>query len=79
VRRGQAEAKLLIAEDQTVELPRAPDVLVLVLRGRFELAMHGAEPQTVAAGDGLHLQGRVAPGEMTPCEANSLLLVTALR
>jgi len=80
VRRGQAEANLLIAEDQTVDLPLAPDVLALVLRGRFELALHGAEAQTFASGEGLHLQGLVAPpGRLAPCEANSLLLVTALR
>lgn len=79
VRRGQAEAHLRIVEDQTVDLPLAPDVLVLVLRGCFELTMHRAETQTFAAGEGLHLQGRVAPERLAPCEAKSLLLITALR
>jgi len=79
VRRAQAQADLLIAEDEVVDLPHAPDVLVLVLRGRFERVLPGAKALALAAGEGLHLQGLDAPGQMVPCEANSLLLVTALR
>ena len=79
VRRGQAQADLLIVEEETVPLPLAPDLLVLVLRGRFELTRFGAEPLVLADGEGLHLQGLVAPAHLVPSEANSLLLVTALR
>ncbi|PRD70125.1 hypothetical protein C6P61_03055 [Malikia spinosa] len=79
VRRGQAQADLLIVEDDTVPLPSAPDLLLLVLRGRFELTRSGTEPLVLAEGEGLHLQDLVAPGQLTPSEANSLLLVTALR
>lgn len=79
VRRGQAQADLLIAEEDTVPLPCAPDLLVLVLRGRFELTRSGAEPLILADAEGLHLQGLAAPGCLVPCEAGGLLLVTALR
>lgn len=79
VRRGQAQADLLIVEQDTVPLPFAPDLLLLVLRGRFELTRSGTEPLVLAAGEGLHLQDLVAAGQLAPSEANSLLLVTALR
>lgn len=79
VRRGQAQADLLIVEDETVSLPSAPDLLLLVLRGRFELNMRGTEPLVLAQGQGLHLQDLVAAGQLAPSEPNSLLLVTALR
>lgn len=79
VRRGQAQADLLIVEEETVPLPFAPDLLVLVLRGRFELTMSGTEPLVLADGEGLHLQGLVAPAHLAPSEAHSLLLITALR
>lgn len=79
VRRGQAQADLLIVEQDTVSLPCAPDLLLLVLRGRFALTRPGTEPLVLAEGEGLHLQDLVASGHLTPSEANSLLLVTALR
>ena len=79
VRRGQARVDLLIVEDETVPLPSAPDLLLLVLRGRFALTLSGAEPRVLAQGHGLHLQGLLASGHLAPSEANSLLLVTALR
>ncbi|OGB71291.1 MAG: hypothetical protein A2486_09865 [Burkholderiales bacterium RIFOXYC12_FULL_65_23] len=79
VRRGQAQADLLIVEQDTVPLPCAPDLLLLVLRGRFELTRSGTEPLVLAEGEGLHLQDQVAPGHLAPSEPNSLLLVTALR
>ena len=79
VRRGQAQADLLIVEDETVPLPFAPDLLLLVLRGRFALTLSGTEPLVLATGEGLHLKGLVAPAYLAPSQANSLLLVTALR
>jgi hypothetical protein len=79
VQRGQAQAKLLIVEDDAVDLSPAPDVLVLALRGRFELALPGANSLAFYADECLHLQGLVATARITPCEANSLLLVTTLR
>jgi hypothetical protein len=78
VRRGQAEADLFIAENQTVDLPLAPDVLVLVLRGRFELAISGSEPLILGAGEGVHLQDLVETMQLSHCEANSQLIVMAL-
>lgn len=79
VRRGQAQADLLLVEDETVQIPSAPHVLILVLRGRFELSLSEAGPIILADGEGLHLQGRAATGYLAPREANSLLLITVLR
>lgn len=78
VRRGQAHAKLLVAED-AVDLSPAPDVLVLVLRGRFELVLPEANPLALSVDEGLHLQGLAAVARIVACQANSLLLVTTLR
>ncbi|MDD2881690.1 MAG: HutD family protein [Rhodoferax sp.] len=78
VQRGQAQAKLLIVEDDAVDLTPAPDVLVLVLRGRFELALPGADSLVLNAFDCLHLQGLTVMAHITPVGANSLLLVTTL-
>ena len=79
VRRGRAQADLLIAEGETVALPQAPDVLVLVLRGHFQA--HGADTGslTLDTGEGLHLHGPLAPTRLTPTAPDGLLLVTALR
>lgn len=79
VRRGQAHADLRIVEDNAVDLPPAPNVLVLALRGRFELVLPRADPRTFSGGECLHLQGLAVTARIAPCEANSLLLVTTLR
>ncbi len=78
VQRGQARANLLIVEDDAVELWPAPDVLVLVLRGRFELNMPGTNPLALHHHDCLHLQDLSETARIAQCEANSLLLVTTL-
>lgn len=78
VRRGQAQAKLLIIEDNAADLLPAPDVLVLVLRGRFELVLPEANSLMLHADECLHLQGLAVLARITPCETNSLLLVTTL-
>jgi environmental stress-induced protein Ves len=78
VRRGQAQAKLLIVENDAVDLAPAPDVLVLVLRGRFELVLPGADSLVLNALDCLHLPGLTVMARITPLGANNLLLVTTL-
>jgi environmental stress-induced protein Ves len=78
VRRGQAQANLLIVEDDAVDLPPAPDVLVLALRGRFELIQPGANPLVLHANECLHMQDLATTARIVQCEANSLLLVTTL-
>jgi len=79
VRRGRSQADLLIAADEAVDLPCAPHVLVLAIGGRFKLTTTGTETLSLAAGDVLHLQGLTAWAQLAPCEASSLVLVTALR
>lgn len=78
VQRGQARADLLITEEDMVPLPPAPDLLALVLRGRFELAMPGTEPLVLLPGEGLHLQHMAMPASLAAGAANSLLLLTVL-
>ena len=79
VRRGQAQAKVLVVEDDAVDLLPAPDVLVLVLRGRFQLLLPEVDPLALVVEECLHLQGLSAMVRIAACEANSLLLVTILR
>ncbi len=79
VQRGQAQADLLIADEDTVSLPSAPDLLALVLRGRFELALPGAEPLLLLPGEGLQLQDLATPGSLAARAAHSLLLHPVLR
>ena len=79
VRRGRGRAGVRIARDEAVTLRLVPQVLVLVLRGQFDLAGHTqAATLPLCADEGLHLTALQTPLGLTPRQAGSLLLITAL-
>lgn len=78
VRRGHGHADVAVARDEAVSLPLASHVLVLVLRGRFDLDGQDTDPASLHTDEGLHLAGLSTPMSLVPRQAGSLLLITAL-
>jgi len=79
VARKHARATVQVLKTDDVAVPKAPDVLVLVLRGSYEMEAepHDAYPP-LAAGDGLHLKNVEINILLRKLKKESLLLITQL-
>lgn len=79
VRRGHVRSVVRLLREERIELPAVPDVLVLVLQGRFVLQGAGAGGGALSPGEGLHRQGDHPVSRLMAVAPGSLLLLTELR
>lgn len=79
VRRGSAQARVLVAADEASSLPAGSEQVALVLRGRFELRFPDDTRLVVAEGEGVHCSGQGAPCRALPLADDAILTWCALR
>jgi len=79
VRRGSAQARVLVAGDEALSLPAGGEQVALVLRGRFELRLPDDTGLVLAEGEGVHWSGQEAPCRALPLADGAILAWCALR
>ena len=79
VRRGSAQARVLVAGAGALGLPAGGEQVALVLRGRFELRLPDDAGLVLAEGEGVHRSGQEAPCRALPLAGGAILAWCALR
>lgn len=77
VARERARATVQVLKSDAIEIPTAPDVLVLVLSGSYAITTEPHAPP-LGAGDGMHLKNLEKNINLRRLEKESLLLITQL-
>lgn len=78
VRRGSAQARVLVVGDEAPSLPAGGEQVALVLRGRFELQLPDDARLVLAEGEGVHCSGQGAPCRALPLADGAILAWCAL-